>query len=230
MSLTTFGKYGLTKLTILAYTDKDRSALAGTFKAMFNPESLATKYSTKYAKPQGIGRSAQELKYTNNPPEEMKLKLILNKNQYGSSLLNNKIDSSVKLQIQKFLDLTWRPFGDIHQPLFLKVVWGGVVFPCRLNSVDIKYTLFDRVGEPTAAELDIALKGDLSKERENLVDNFSSPDLTHMRIVKSGDTLPLLCQQIYGDSSYYPTVAQANALDNFRNLQIGQKLYFPPLT
>ena len=101
-----------------------------------------------------------------------------------------------------------------------------------MNSVDIKYTLFDRNGEPTAAELDIALKGDMSKERENLVNNFSSPDLTHVRIVKSGDTLPLLCQQIYGDSSYYPTVAQANGLDNFRNLhlQLGQKLYFPPLT
>ncbi len=225
-----FGKNTLIKLTIAAYADKDRSAPAGTFEAMFNPESLATKYSTKYAKPQGIGRSAQELKYTNNPPEEMKLKLILNNSQYGSSLLDIKLDSSVKLQIQKFLALTWLPTGNTHQPLFLKVVWGGVVFPCRLNSVDIKYTLFDRNGEPTAAELDIALKGDMSKERENLVNNFSSPDLTHVRIVKKGDTLPLLCQQIYGDSSYYPTVAQANGLDNFRNLQLGQKLYFPPLT
>jgi len=225
-----FGKNALTKLIIEAFTDKNRSALAGEFIALFNPESLTTKYSTKYAKPQGIGRSTQELKYTNNPPEEMKLKLILNNDQFGSSLLNTKLNSSVKLQVQKFLLITWKPYSDIHQPLFLIVKWSGVVFPCRLNSVDIKYTLFDRNGEPTAAELDIALKGDQSKERENLVNNFSSPDLTHVRIVKSGDTLPLLCQQIYGDSSYYPTVAQANGLDNFRNLQLGQKLYFPPLT
>jgi len=57
----------------------------------------------------------------------------------------------------------------------------------------------------------------------------SSPDLTHVRVVKSGDTLPLLCKEIYGSSQYYLRVAAHNGLDDFRNLLPGQTLSFPPL-
>jgi nucleoid-associated protein YgaU len=47
--------------------------------------------------------------------------------------------------------------------------------------------------------------------------------------VKAGDTLPMLCYQIYKDSSYYLAVARLNQLQNFRQLQPGQLLRFPPL-
>ena len=103
-------------------------------------------------------------------------------------------------------------------------------FDCRLSSVDIKYTSFDRKGSPTGAELDIVLIEDISDALRVLEDNFQSPDVTHFRVVKAGDTLPLLSNSVYGDPSYYLTVAQFNGLDDFRNLQAGQKLYFPPLT
>ena len=56
-----------------------------------------------------------------------------------------------------------------------------------------------------------------------------SPDVTHVRLVKSGDTLPLLCLEIYGSSAYYLRVAADNGLDDFRNLVPGQRLYFAPL-
>ena len=45
---------------------------------------------------------------------------------------------------------------------------------------------------------------------------------------KAGDTLPLLCREIYGSASCYLRVAQVNALDDFRNLTVGQELIFPP--
>ena len=54
------------------------------------------------------------------------------------------------------------------------------------------------------------------------------PDLTHIRVVKEGDTLPSMANDIYGDFSYYLEVAKANNLQDFRNLIPGQKLYFPP--
>jgi nucleoid-associated protein YgaU len=47
--------------------------------------------------------------------------------------------------------------------------------------------------------------------------------------VKKGDTLPLMCYRIYGDSRYYLQVAMANRLTNFRNLQVGDELFFPPI-
>ncbi len=231
-----FGNNKLTKLKIESFANKERTGGKATIFAQFNPETLSQKFTTKYAKPQGIGKSGQELKYSNNPPEEMKLKLIFDEyllsdyHNIAISACNDIGASNVKKQVINFLKYTWIPADISHQPNYLKLIWGGIIFPCRLSSVDIKYTRFDRNGEPTSAELDIVLLGDDEEKRRSLKDNFSSPDLTHLRVVRNGDTLPLLCQDIYGDSRYYPIVAQANNLDDFRNLQPGQNLYFPPLT
>jgi hypothetical protein len=47
--------------------------------------------------------------------------------------------------------------------------------------------------------------------------------------VVAGDTLPLLCFQIYQESKYYVEVARVNGLDDFRNLEPGRQILFPPL-
>ncbi|MEB3157176.1 MAG: LysM peptidoglycan-binding domain-containing protein, partial [Cyanobacteriota bacterium] len=59
-------------------------------------------------------------------------------------------------------------------------------------------------------------------------DNFSSPDLTHRRLVRAGDTLPQLCLEIYGTAEHYLRVADVNNLDDVRVLTPGQQLLFPP--
>jgi nucleoid-associated protein YgaU len=59
-------------------------------------------------------------------------------------------------------------------------------------------------------------------------ENNASPDLTHVRVVKDGDSLPLMCYRIYGDARYYMDVARTNGLVNFRSLTPGTKLVFPP--
>ena len=66
----------------------------------------------------------------------------------------------------------------------------------------------------------------------NLIDseaNNKSPDLTHRITVKEGDRLPLICYEVYGDSSYYLEVASYNRLVNYRNLEPGSELYLPPI-
>jgi nucleoid-associated protein YgaU len=57
----------------------------------------------------------------------------------------------------------------------------------------------------------------------------SSPDLTHLHTVKAGEHLTLLADKYYGDASRYLQVADYNKLANFRRLEPGQQLVFPPL-
>ena len=47
--------------------------------------------------------------------------------------------------------------------------------------------------------------------------------------VAPGDTLPLMCFDVYGDPRYYLFVAGYNRLDGFRQLSVGQPILFPPL-
>jgi len=51
-----------------------------------------------------------------------------------------------------------------------------------------------------------------------------------IHIVKDGETLPDICQKIYGDSNYYIQIAKYNNLKKFRNLKDGDQLIFPPIT
>lgn len=99
-----------------------------------------------------------------------------------------------------------------------------------MKTLEITYKLFDEAGDPIRAELNVVFVEDKSAETISREAGKTSPDLTHIRVVKSGDTLPLLCKEIYGSSSYYLRVAADNKLDDFRNLVPGQRLFFAPLT
>jgi nucleoid-associated protein YgaU len=72
-------------------------------------------------------------------------------------------------------------------------------------------------------------KGSIEENFRVALEDAQSPDVTHLRTVMAGDTLPLMCFRIYGDSRYYSEVAKVNNLDHFRRLQPGEALMFPPL-
>ena len=144
--------------------------------------------------------------------------------------LYNLLARAGTLTIAEFEKLCLRMNGDIHEPNFLVLRWGDLTFSGRLKSLDIKYTLFDESGDPLRAELGVSFVEDKSKKKIFREAGKNSPDLTHVRVVKSGDTLPLLCKEIYGSSSHYLRVAMDNGLDDFRNLTPGQEIRFAPLS
>ena len=234
------GRMKLQKLTIKAYKKRSRSVTDlikpdGTYEAMFNPESFSQKYEIEYGKNQGLNSTNKEVSYARSKPRELNLKLIVDgTGVHEMGLLQFGRQKTVSDRVKDFLDLTFRMNGSIHEPNFLVVEWGGkedggLIFSCRLGSVNVTYTSFNRDGSPLRAELDVTLISDQDIKKRMAKENKSSPDLTHSRVVKSGDTLPLLTKEVYGSSMYYLRVAQANDLDNFRNLTPGQELFFPPL-
>jgi len=101
-----------------------------------------------------------------------------------------------------------------------------ISYPCRLESVDLAYTQFDRQGNPLRAELDTVFMEDGKNE---LGGGLQSPDVTHARTVKAGDSLPLMADDIYQDSSWYMKIAETNQLDSVRNIRAGESIVFPPI-
>ena len=90
-------------------------------------------------------------------------------------------------------------------------------------------TLLKASGEPLRANITLSFTEYKTPQEASKEANMSSPDLTHVVEVVAGDTLLLLCDKFYKDSSYYLQVAQINNLQGFRNLEPGTKLKFPPL-
>jgi hypothetical protein len=228
--------FKLEKLKINVYGNRLRSGLPQkTFKVMFNPASFSMKHENVLQKKQGVNTSGASMRYAYSRSEELALDLVFDGtgvSDFGVTTLIGKGTKSVSAQIDEFLTLCFHMDGKIHEPKFLKIEWGdGVLkaFDCRLKSVGIKYTLFDRSGAPLRADLDTVFVEDTEPKKRLRQEGKGSPDVPHTRVVKSGDTLPLLSKEVYGDSSYYLRVAQANNLDDFRNLQPGQEIFFPPL-
>ncbi len=220
----------LAKLKIESYSSRRRRAsdLVGTFVAMFNPASFSRAFAIEYGGPQAHNSTGKKLNYKYSSPSELKLTLLLDGTGVDESAVNDEAGGQkVPDRIKKFLNLTFQMNGKIHEPNYLSVRWGDLNFQCRLKTLDITYNNFDRDGTALRAELGIVLISDVEVKKRLTEENKSSPDLSHRRVVRSGDTLPLLTKEIYGSSASYLLVAQANGLDDFRNLVPGQELTFP---
>ena len=120
--------------------------------------------------------------------------------------------------------------GKEHEPQVVTVIWGTFNFQGRLSSLKLNYTLFKPDGSPLRAKVQLSFTGYIPVDKQNKKAQNSSPDLTHIIEIKAGDTLPLLCHQIYKDSSYHIEVARHNNLTSFREIKPGTRIYFPPLS
>lgn len=52
----------------------------------------------------------------------------------------------------------------------------------------------------------------------------------HVHVVKSGEYLWQIAERYYGDGAQFPRIAQANQIDPFSDLAVGQKLIIPGIT
>lgn len=213
----------LKKLRIEAYKDIEYNKKVDTFEVMFNPSTYSRSYQVEYESGQGQGTTGSNQKFKKIKPQDFQFEFILD----GTGASGTKID--VPRKIDKFLDLTTRMDGDIHRPYYLKIICGGLVSRCVLKQVEFTYTLFNTDGEPLRAKVNATFSGIKDDNLRIAEEDKNSPDLTRQRTVGEGDTLPLMTYEVYGDSSYYLDVARHNNLRNFRTLNSGMTIEFPPL-
>ncbi len=214
----------LEKLMIQAYEQPDYSGQPiGEFSAYVNPNEITLSYEMEYDSTQGSGTTNSRMNFKELKPGDMSLTFFID----GTGANGNLID--VQQKIEQFQTITGYN-GNIHRPNYLKVMWGTLqIKRCVLKSTSIAYKLFKADGIPLRAVITANFTDNSDDQTRQAIAQDSSPDLTHVRLVKAGDTLPGLCYQIYGDPNYYLEVARANQIDNFCNLTPGSKIFFPPL-
>ncbi|HEY1255737.1 MAG TPA: hypothetical protein VGF01_13245 [Terracidiphilus sp.] len=213
----------LQKLIIVGYSDEKLTQKTGQYTVQINPETYSQQYATKFICDEAVNTGGVINKFVVQKPQDLGLEFYLDATGVLPGVL------SVNDDLDRFKSIVYSYNGTIHSPNYLRILWGQLTFDCRLETLNVEYTLFTPSGVPLRAKLTTTFQQYLSPEKMQLQARNSSPDLTHSRITSSRDTLPLLCFQIYGDSKYYLDIARINGLDNFRDLQPGQKIVFPPL-
>jgi len=223
----------LEKMLILGFADSKKAETGGkkeavnSFEALINPENYTQEIKHKFAESdQGHGTSGKQLKYQGTEPEEMSFEFLFD----NTGIIDGKPRDSIVDDIKKFKEVLIDYKGDAHEPRHLKLVWGeNLIFKGRAVEIAITYKMFKSDGTPTRAVVKVKFKSSIEEQKRAAKENKSSPDLTHVRRVKLGDTLPQLCFDVYGDPRYYLQVADANALNDFRLLPPGANLVFPPI-
>jgi hypothetical protein len=119
--------------------------------------------------------------------------------------------------------------GGNHEPSVVKLTWGALLFYGRLKTMSVEFTVFEPGGDPLRARAKMSFAGFMSDREESLRAKRASPDLSHVVVVRKGDTLPLLCHRIYKDVSYYLDVARYNDLSEVGHLEPGTRISLPPL-
>lgn len=220
----------LTKLNITAFKDDKflQVVAGGVFRTLLNPETYKFNYAVEYNDEQAQGTSGSQPNFVRIPPRDLQLDFLFDRTGIIKGFDNSEMDG-VGMDIEHFKKVVFDYNGDEHKPNYLIVNWGTLLFKCVLASMDIEYKLFDPDGKPLRALIKASFKEVLEDALRVAQENNNSPDLTHVRTVKEGDTLPLMTFRIYGDSRYYLQVASVNGITNFRKLSVGQEIHFPPI-
>lgn len=247
-----FDKGKLEKLTLRAF--KSVSSAEGlpassnesndTYVVQVNPGTYTLNKNINYSRHTGQGDTATEALYRNTPPANLSFEFLFDgtgvvpePSEVGDIPLVGAIASAfsgpkkfeVTEEIGKFDRLVYEFDGKIHRPRELLLVWGTLVFPCVLSSVNYRFTLFRPDGTPLRAIASCTFCEHVPKALAERKKNATSPDLTHLREVRDGDTLPGMAHDIYGKPEMYLEVARVNKLVNFRRLRPASRVAFPPV-
>ncbi|WP_456314709.1 CIS tube protein [Pseudomonas shirazensis] len=219
----------LEKLKVVGYSDPEfnNKIADGEFSTLMNPEKYSYHYKIETDKTQASGTSTVSPRFNKKLPENLELDFVFDR----SGVINGyeSTEHGINNDLEKFKKVILDYNGNKHKPNYLIISWGTLLFKGALTEMDIEFKLFKPDGTPIRAIAKAKFQGFVEDILRTAKENNRSPDLTHYRTVKEGDTLPLMSYHIYGDSKYYLQLARVNNIINFRKLETGQKIFFPPL-
>jgi hypothetical protein len=225
----------LIKMNLIGFEDaKFKKPTGQVYTVLVNPETYTFNHEVLLNKEQASGNNATPGIFHLLQPQRMEFEFLFDGtgalvSQNIPNPLNVANQQPVNVQIDLFKRTVLEINGETHQAPYVRLEWGTLYFEARVEKLQLIYKLFKPDGTPLRVVAKTTFVEVIDPEKLEALVKKNSPDLTHIRTIRAGDTLPLLCQDIYKDPTLYREVARVNKLVNFRNLTIGQKIFFPPV-
>lgn len=212
----------LAKLIIRVETGEDE--FNKEVKVLFNPNKIGIQKTAKWELVPGAERDVPQSQFTHGEPATLSLELLCD---------TYEAQTDVRQHTDEIFALTTvEEHGELHRPPLCKLEWGKFNFndfQWVLQSLNQTFTLFLADGTPARATLACTFKQWRSDEVEARLLNRQSADVPKTRTVRRGDTLSSLAGREYKDPTLWRAIAEANNIDNPRQLTPGQVLAIPIL-
>ncbi len=222
----------LIKLRIQGFTDTTFSETIpdAMYETYVNPEKYSIGKKVAYYHQEALGTSGDNPKFARIVSPDITIPLLFDRTGVISNPKKNfSGEDSIKEEIKRFEDVVYKFDGDHHKSRHVQILWGDLDFKGILTDLNYEYKIFDSNGKPIRVTASAKFVYAVDENRRAAEEKKTSPDLTHIRQVKDGETLTNMCNRIYGNPKYYLEVAKANGITNFRKLTPGQRINFPPI-
>jgi hypothetical protein len=188
-------------------------------EVLFNPTDLSVEGGSHYASMPVPGLSMPILQYIRGESDVLSLELFLD-----AADKNKDVEEDLA-NLEKFVLID----SSLHAPPVVEFFWGGFSFTGVVTALRRKMTLFSEDGRVLRARVTLSIRSYKSAEVQLRELKLSSPDRTHVRVLREGETLAHIAYEVYGDPRMWRPIALANGIERPRFIDPGTPLQIPAL-
>ncbi len=217
----------LKKATITVLAGSDQGKIIGV---LFNPAEYSFERTNAYKALPIPGLGTPLMQFVNGELDTLSMELFLDdytdpegptsrEKKEQKPLLKRLKDISKLLEIDR----------DLHAPSPVRFNWGPMEFTAVIDKLGRKVTRFHPDGTPARASLSVSFKEYRTLRRQLEEPRRESADKSKRRVIVGRDSLWLLAAREYDDPGEWVRIAEANDLDDPREISPGDWLIVPPM-
>lgn len=212
-------------VTVLEGSDKGK-----VIAVLFNPTEYTLERSNSYKATAVPGLGTPLLQFVNGECDQLSMELFLDDytDPTGPTSQRQPEQDPVAKRLTAFARLL-EIDRDLHAPPPVRFNWGTLQFVAVIEKLGRRVTMFHPDGSPARATLSLTFK-EYRTLRQQLEDpRRQSADKTKRRVVVGREALWRIASREYDDSTAWTVIAEANDLDDPREIAPGDWLVIPPL-
>jgi hypothetical protein len=188
-------------------------------RVMFNPTQYSIDKGNQIAEAGIPGLEAPVLQYIHGNTRTLSMDLFFDTYEEQTDVRDHTNEIYDLLGID----------SDTHVPPICRISWGNFEFRGVMDKVSGKFTLFLADGTPVRATLSVTFKEFIDVRVMVRRKPTHSADHRKTRVVRRGDSLSMIAFEEYQDAGKWRPIADANSLENPRQLEPGRRLVIPAL-
>lgn len=217
----------LKKATITVLDGEDKGKVVSV---LFNPAEYSFERANSYKATPVPGLSSPILQFVSGEADQLSMELFLDDytDPEGPTSRERPERHPVMTRIRDMSKLL-AVDSKIHAPPPVRFNWGPMEFTAIIEKLSRKVTMFQPDGTPARATLNVSFKEYRTLRQQLEAPRRESADKSKRRVVVGRDRLWLLAAREYNDPNEWLRIAQANDLDDPRDIAPGDWLELPPM-
>jgi hypothetical protein len=204
-------------------TDISSAEPQPSVEVQFNPSEYSIDSGATYAVMPVPGLQTPIQQFIRGDADQLTLELFVDETSS-----RNAGKESVKSRLETLRTFV-RINASLHAPPVCQFVWGDLTFVGTVVSLRERQVMFSTNGNPVRARVTLVLRAYKSAEVQMRELRLESPDRTHVRVLREGETLSTIANEAYGDPRAWRPIAEANDIDRPRFVPPGTALKIPAL-